>query len=164
MSEDIKEVEKIENEIELSVEEREKLKEFLKKYLEMILTGASEDKEIIKKEAEEKVYKSYPSIKVIRSLNQNKTPFLAFKHTFFRDDYRLEEAMYPAFYVYQNKYILLGCGYWYVQDKNPEIEWDCNILTLSKTFEEFLKSKGCEIPNLKDFRIYKSYSIEDGIE
>ena len=164
MSEDIKEVEKIENEIELSVEEREKLKEFLKKYLEMILTGASEDKEIIKKEAEEKVYKSYPSIKVICSLNQNKTPFLAFKHTFFRDDYRLEEAMYPAFYVYQNKYILLGCGYWYVQDKNPEIEWDCNILTLSKTFEEFLKSKGCEIPNLKDFRIYKSYSIEDGIE
>ena len=164
MSEDIKEVEKIENEIELSVEEREKLKEFLKKYLEMILTGASEDKEIIKKEAEEKVYKSYPSIKVIRNLNQNKTPFLAFKHTFFRDDYRLEEAMYPAFYVYQNKYILLGCGYWYVQDKNPEIEWDCNILTLSKTFEEFLKSKGCEIPNLKDFRIYKSYSIEDGIE
>ena len=166
MVENLDDIEKFENEIELNEEEREKLKEFLKKYLDMILTGASEDKEILKKEAEEKVCKSYPSIKVIRSLNQNqnKTPFLAFKHTFFRDDYRLEEAMYPAFYVYQNKYILLGCGYWYVQDKNPEIEWDCNILTLSKTFEEFLKSKGYEIPNLKDFRIYKSYAIEDGIE
>ena len=37
MSEDIKEVEKIENEIELSVEEREKLKEFLKENLEIII-------------------------------------------------------------------------------------------------------------------------------
>ena len=54
MSEDIKEVEKIENEIELSVEEREKLKEFLKENLEIIIKN-KENKDNENKNLTEKI-------------------------------------------------------------------------------------------------------------
>ena len=134
MSEDIKEVEKIENKIELSVEEREKLKEFLKENLEIILRGESEEKgydfkkatEIKEKNWKEKFtnQKYYKNIKIISndisSVDKKRSTttypaFLGFKHLFFGEIIKIGD-IYPVFYLYNDenspneKYLILVFG------------------------------------------------------
>ncbi len=137
MSEDIKEVEKIENEIELSVEEREKLKEFLKENLEIIIKN-KENKDNENKNFPEKIkgIKFYEKLKVFCETDtKSATPDtkyskrLAFKHSYLdkkvgalnsfatKNNPSLENSIYPVFYLYttendKRKYIILAFGYW----------------------------------------------------
>ena len=76
MSEDIKEVEKIENEIELNVEERKKLKKFLKKNLEIMIGNEKIEKDYdIKKDWKEK-FENYGSIEPISDIDEDtKVPY-----------------------------------------------------------------------------------------
>ena len=120
MSEDIKEVEKIENEIELSVEEREKLKEFLKENLEIIIKN-KENKDNENKNFPEKIkgIKFYEKLKVFCETDtKSATPDtkyskrLAFKHSYLdkkvgalnsfatKNNPSLENSIYPVFYLY----------------------------------------------------------------
>ena len=129
MSEDIKEVEKIENEIELNEEEREKLKEFLKENLDIMLKSKeSIDKnDNTENDSEKKIegIKLYENLKVFCGVNVKsqtsdikniKYPYrLAFKHLSFNKEHSglsrfnnkpclpLESSIYPAFYLYTNK-------------------------------------------------------------
>ena len=132
MGEDIKEVEKIENEPKLNDEEREKLKEFLKENLEIMLKG--EDKKSNYIEAtriKEKKWKDkfenqkyYRNIKIIGNdisradKNRSTTTypaFLGFKHLVFGENVKIED-IYPSFYLYTNKnssnekYLILAFG------------------------------------------------------
>ena len=173
MAENLDDIEKFEN--ELNEEERKKLKEFLKMNLEIILTGVEsyETKNGYKDDWKNNCSVLYSNIKAIRTVDfkQSTIPYLAFKHSFFENNHSLEKAMYPAFYLYSNKektnkkYILLAYGFWYKDEKFPQIFWDDNILRISNTFEDFFYKKDYEINNnFKYFRIYKTYLIEDNLE
>ena len=175
MVENLDNIDKFENEIELSVKEREKLRNFLKMNLEIILTGVEsyENKDGYKYDWNKNCSVLYSNIKAIRTVDfkQSTIPYLAFKHSFFENNHSLEKAMYPAFYLCSNKektnkkYILLAYGFWYKDEKFPQIFWDDNILRISNTFEDFFYNKGYEINNnFKYFRIYKTYLIEDNLE
>ena len=132
MSEDIKEVEKIENEIELNEEEREKLKEFLKENLEIILRGEDKKSNYIEAtKIKEKKWKDkfenqkyYKNIKIIgndiskEDKNRSTTTypaFLGFKHLVFGENMKIDD-IYPSFYLYTNKnisnekYLILAFG------------------------------------------------------
>lgn len=174
MVDNLDDVEKFENEIALSEEERNKLRNFLKMNLEIILTGVEsyETKNGYKDDWNKNCSVLYSNIKAIRTVDfkQSAIPYLAFKHSFFENNYSLEKAMYPAFYLCSDeeksnkKYILLAYGFWYKDEKFPQIFWDDNILRISNTFEDFFYNKGYEINNYKYFRIYKTYLIEDNLE
>ena len=174
MVDNLDDVEKFENEIALSEEERNKLRNFLKMNLEIIFTGVEsyETKNGYKDDWNKNCSVLCSNIKAIRTVDfkQSAIPYLAFKHSFFENNYSLEKAMYPAFYLCSDeeksnkKYILLAYGFWYKDEKFPQIFWDDNILRISNTFEDFFYNKGYEINNYKYFRIYKTYLIEDNLE
>ena len=173
MSEDIKEVKKIENEIELNEEERKKLKEFLKENLEIIIK-AEENKD---KDNENKIlFKKIEGIKFYKKLkvfcetdiksgtSDTKYPKrLAFKHSYLdkkvdpqstfatKNNPSLENSIYPVFYLYtteddKRKYIILTFGYWADPKKKSPISWDKR---LSQSFfsigDYFINKKECDI-------------------
>ena len=131
MAENLDAIEKFENEIELNEEEREKLKEFLKENLEIILRGEGEEKgykaiEIKEKKWKEKFknQKYYKDIRIIsndipRIDSKRSTTtypaFLGFKHTIFGEKVVIND-IYPVFYLYTNKnnpnekYLILAFG------------------------------------------------------
>ena len=173
MSEDIKEVEKIENEIELSVKEREKLKEFLKENLEIIIKAEenkdkdNENKILLKKIEGIKFYeklKVFCEIDIKSGTSDTKYPKrLAFKHSYLdkkvdlqstfapKNNPSLENSIYPVFYLYtteddKRKYIILTFGYWADPKKKSPISWDKR---LSQSFfsigDYFINKKECDI-------------------
>ena len=135
MSEDIKEVEKIENEIELNEEEREKLKEFLKKNLEIMMGNEKTEKDYdIKKDWKEK-FENYGSIEPISDIDEDtKVPYLIFKHSIFLENKNLKnsdlgDSIYPVFYIYtvkekKQKFLILGFGEGIKSAQKSKISWE----------------------------------------
>ena len=132
MVENLDDIEKFENEIELNEEEREKLKEFLKENLEIILRGEDKKSNYIEAtKIKEKKWKDkfenqkyYKNIKIIgndiskEDKNRSTTTypaFLGFKHLVFGENMKIDD-IYPSFYLYTNKnisnekYLILAFG------------------------------------------------------
>ena len=156
MGEDIKEVEKIENEPKLNEEEREKLKEFLKKNLQIMIGNEKIEEDYdIKKDWKEKFEnnKIYNKINIIFDIMwTNSLPYLAFKHSSFNknsnDLNSLKRSIYPIFYLYtdsktqENKYLVLAFGRWIAEyDKYSAIDWDKRINNNSIIRKEKIESK-----------------------
>ena len=166
MSEDIKEIEKIENEIELSVEEREKLRDFLKENLEIIIKN-EENKDNENKNLPEKIkgIKFYEKLKVFCETDiKSATPDtkypkrLAFKHSYLdkkvgvlssfatKNNPSLENSIYPVFYLYtteddKRKYIILAFGYWADKKNKSPISWDKRLSQSFFCIDDYFQDK-----------------------
>ena len=122
----------MEDVIRLNEEEREKLKEFLKENLEIILRGEDKKSNYIEAtKIKEKKWKDkfenqkyYKNIKIIgndiskEDKNRSTTTypaFLGFKHLVFGENMKIDD-IYPSFYLYTNKnisnekYLILAFG------------------------------------------------------
>ena len=168
MSEDIKEVEKIENEIELSVEEREKLKEFLKKNLEIMIGNEKTEKDYdIKKDWKEK-FENYGSIEPISDIDKDtKVPYLIFKHSIFLENKNLKnsdlgDSIYPVFYIYtikekKQKFLILGFGEGIKSAEKSKISWEKKLELFFESIEKFFLNNGIETEEKFEYQSYKSY-------
>ena len=175
MGEDIKEVEKKENEPKLSEEEREKLKEFLKKNLQIMIGNEKPEEDYdIKKDWKEKFEnnKIYNKIDIIFNIMwTNSLPYLAFKHSSFnKDSNGLKCSIYPIFSLYtdvnqENKYLVLAFGRWIAKyDEYSAIDWDKRINNnFSTILSYFNKNKIVvnEKNKIDSFNFYKLYVIKN---
>ena len=168
MSEDIKEVEKIENEIELNEEEREKLKEFLKKNLEIMMGNEKTEKDYdIKKDWKEK-FENYGSIEPISDIDEDtKVPYLIFKHSIFLENKNLKnsdlgDSIYPVFYIYtvkekKQKFLILGFGEGIKSAQKSKISWEKKLEFFFESIEKFFLNNGIETEEKFEYQSYKSY-------
>ena len=168
MSEDIKEVEKIENEIELNVEERKKLKEFLKKNLEIMIGNEKIEKDYdIKKDWKEK-FENYGSIEPISDIDEDtKVPYLIFKHSIFLENKNLKnsdlgDSIYPVFYIYtvkekKQKFLILGFGEGIKSAEKSKISWEKKLEFFFESIEKFFLNNGIETEEKFEYQSYKSY-------
>ena len=170
MVENLDDIEKFENEIELNKEEREKLKKFLKENLDIMLKS----KENIDKNDNTKNYskkkiegiKLYENLEVFccgnakfqtSDIEDIKYPnCLAFKHSClskkvglsrYIPNFPLENSIYPVFYLYTNKeddkkkYIILAFGYWAGSKKKSPISWDKRLTQSFFSIKDFFEDK-----------------------
>ena len=168
MSEDIKEVEKIENEIELNVEERKKLKKFLKKNLEIMIGNEKIEKDYdIKKDWKEK-FENYGSIEPISDIDEDtKVPYLIFKHSIFLENKNLKnsdlgDSIYPVFYIYtvkekKQKFLILGFGEGIKSAEKSKISWEKKLEFFFESIEKFFLNNGIETEEKFEYQSYKSY-------
>ena len=152
MSEDIKEVEKIENEIELSVEEREKLKEFLKDKLEVLIKL---------KDKEEKYSEINWDKKRIKFTIKTKVniPYIVSIYSIFdKISVSFKKYIYPVFYFYDNKIILAFGKNTDTNFKEIEAIWDKRIDNISMKIMNcyFIKSDE-KINIIRNTNIYSIY-------
>ena len=179
MGEDIKEVEKIENEPKLNEEEREKLKEFLKKNLQIMIGNEKIEEDYdIKKDWKEKFEnnKIYNKINIIFDIMwTNSLPYLAFKHSSFNknsnDLNSLKRSIYPIFYLYtdsktqENKYLVLAFGRWIAEyDKYSAIDWDKRINNNFSTISSYFDKNKIDVNEknkINSFNFYKLYVIKN---
>ena len=179
MGEDIKEVEKIENEPKLNEKEREKLKEFLKKNLQIMIGNEKIEEDYdIKKDWKEKFEnnKIYNKINIIFDIMWTKSlPYLAFKHSSFdknsNDLNSLKRSIYPIFYLYtdsktqENKYLVLAFGRWIAEyDKYSAIDWDKRINNNFSTISSYFDKNKIDVNEknrINSFNFYKLYVIKN---
>ena len=152
MSEDIKEVEKIENEIELSVKEREKLKEFLKDKLEVLINP---------KDKEEKYSEINWDKKRIKFTIKTKVniPYIVSIYSIFdKISESFKKYIYPVFYFYDNKIILAFGKNTDTNFKEIEAIWDKRIDNISMKIMNcyFIKSDE-KINIIRNTNIYSIY-------
>ena len=171
MSEDIKEVEKIENEIELNEKEREKLKEFLKDKLEIMIRNEKIEKikEDWKKISEINI--NYKNIDVIfNKMQTTSLKYLAFRHVSF-GAHELKYSIYPVFYLYtdkkneENKYLVLVFGRWIQKyDEYSAIQWDKRINSNFSTIQGYFDENKIHVNEenkINFFNFYKLYVIKN---
>lgn len=163
MGEDIKEVE---NEIGLNDKEREKLREFLKKNLQIMIENEKiEDKtdkekyEIREAKEEEwkKLFENNEYYKNIIILDKEKSEkintatypaFIGFKH-FSLGGSSLKKGIYPIFYHYTDKenpskrYLLLAFGTGLSEDKT--ILWDNRLKSIYLMIYTYFKNRNIEV-------------------
>jgi mcrB domain protein len=152
MSEDIKEIEKIENEIELSVEEREKLKEFLKDKLEVLIKL---------KDKEEKYSEINWDKKRIKFTIKTKVniPYIVSIYSIFdKISESFKKYIYPVFYFYDNKIILAFGKNTDTNFKEIKAVWDKRIDNISMKIMNcyFIKSDE-KINIIRNTNIYSIY-------
>jgi GTPase subunit of restriction endonuclease len=152
MSEDIKEVEKIENEIELSVEEREKLKEFLKDKLEVLIK--LKDKE----EKYSEINWDKKRIKFTIKTEVNIPYIVSIYSIFDKISVSFKKYIYPVFYFYDNKIILAFGKNTDTNFKEIEAIWDKRIDNISMKIMNcyFIKSDE-KINIIRNTNIYSIY-------
>ena len=156
MSEDIKEVEKIENKIELSVEEREKLKEFLKDKLEVLIK--LKDKEEKSSEIDWDNKKIKFTIKTSANI-----PYIVSIYSIFDNiPENFKKYIYPVFYLYDNKIILAFGKNTDTNFKEIKVVWDKRIDNISMKIMEYFSTESNDKLNIiKNINIYNVYEIEN---
>ena len=156
MSEDIKEVEKIENKIELSVEEREKLKEFLKDKLEVLIK--LKDKEEKSSEIDWDNKKIKFTIKTSANI-----PYIVSIYSIFDNiPENFKKYVYPVFYLYDNKIILAFGKNTDTNFKEIKVVWDKRIDNISMKIMEYFSTESNDKLNIiKNINIYNVYEIEN---
>ena len=152
MSEDIKEIEKIENEIELSVEEREKLRDFLKDKLEVLIKL---------KDKEEKYSEINWDKKRIKFTIKTKVniPYIVSIYSIFdKISESFKKYIYPVFYFYDNKIILAFGKNTDTNFKEIKAVWDKRIDNISMKIMNcyFIKSDE-KINIIRNTNIYSIY-------
>ena len=156
MSDDIKEVEKIENKIELSVEEREKLKEFLKDKLEVLIK--LKDKEEKSSEIDWDNKKIKFTIKTSANI-----PYIVSIYSIFDNiPENFKKYIYPVFYLYDNKIILAFGKNTDTNFKEIKVVWDKRIDNISMKIMEYFSTESNDKLNIiKNINIYNVYEIEN---
>lgn len=160
-------------------EEREKLKKFLKKNLEIMIGNEEKDEKYnIKEDWKEKFEnnKIYNKINIIFDIMWTKSlPYLAFKHSSFdenRNDLNsLKRSIYPIFYLYtdsktqENKYLVLAFGRWIAEyDKYSAIDWDKRINNNFSTISSYFDKNKIDVNEknrINSFNFYKLYVIKN---
>lgn len=172
MAENLDNIDKFENEIELSVEEREKLKEFLKENLEIMIRNEEIEKI---KEDWKKIFENninYKNIDVIfNKMQTTSLKYLAFKHVSFGAR-ELKYSIYPVFYLYtdkkneENKYLVLVFGRWIAKyNEYSPIDWDKRINNNFSTIFSYFDKNKIDVKeakrNVDSFYFYKLYAIKN---
>ena len=162
--------------IKLNEEEREELKEFLKKNLQIMIGNEKIEEDYdIKKDWKEKFEnnKIYNKIDIIFDIMRtNSLPYLAFKHSSFnKDSNGLKYSIYPIFYLYtdsktqENKYLVLAFGRWIAEyDKYSAIEWDKRINNNFSTISSYFDKNKIDVNEknrINSFNFYKLYVIKN---
>ena len=156
MSEDIKEVEKIENEIELNVKEREKLRDFLKDKLEVLIK--LKDKEEKSSEIDWDNKKIKFTIKTSVHI-----PYIVSIYSVFDNiPENFKKYIYPVFYLYDNKIILAFGKNTDTNFKEIKVVWDKRIDNISMKIMEYFSTESNDKLNIiKNINIYNVYEIEN---
>lgn len=171
MVDNLDDVEKFENEIELSEVERKKLKDFLKENLELILSKEINNnisknwKEIFENNI------NYKNVDVIfERMQTTSSTYLAFRHlSFNRGD--LKYSIYPIFYLYtdkeneENKYLVLAFGSWIANTTEYSlIDWDKRInnnFSTTRSYFDKNKINVNEKSKIDFLKFYKLYLIKN---
>ena len=179
----------MEDVIRLNEEEREKLKEFLKENLEIILRGEDKKSNYIEAtKIKEKKWKDkfenqkyYKNIKIIgndiskEDKNRSTTTypaFLGFKHLVFGENMKIDD-IYPSFYLYTNKnisnekYLILAFGTSITTSGiQSSIYWDNSFKdTCLDIYDYFKHTYRDEVsPSNDKILVYNSYIIEDDLK
>ena len=171
MADNLDDVEKFENEIALSEEERKKLKDFLKENLKFILSNEINNnisknwKEIFENNI------NYKNIDVIFDRMQTtSSTYLAFRHLSFNSG-GLKNSIYPIFYLYtdkeneENKYLVLAFGSWIANTTEYSlIDWDKRInnnFSTTRSYFDKNKINVNEKSKIDFLKFYKLYLIKN---
>ena len=156
MVENLDDIEKFENEIELNEEEREKLKEFLKDKLEVLIK--LKDRE----EKSNEIEWDNEKIKFTIKTNANIPYIVSIYSVFDNIQENFKKYIYPVFYLYDNKIILAFGKNTNTSFKEIKVVWDKKIDNIStKIMKYFFTENNDKLNVIKNINIYNIYEIEN---
>ena len=156
MVENLDVIEKFENEIELNEEEREKLKEFLKDKLEVLIK--LKDKE----EKSNEIEWDNEKIKFTIKTNVNIPYIVSIYSVFDNIQENFKKYIYPVFYLYDNRIILAFGKNTNTNFKEIKVVWDKKIDNIStKIMKYFFTESNDKLNVIKNINIYNIYEIEN---
>ena len=156
MAENLDDIDKFENEIKLNVEEREKLRDFLKDKLEVLIK--LKDKEEKSSEIDWDNKKIKFTIKTSVHI-----PYIVSIYSIFDNiSKNFKKYIYPVFYLYDNKIILAFGKNTDTNFKEIKVVWDKRIDNIAMKIMEYFSTESNDKLNIiKNINIYNVYEIEN---